>query len=959
MSTITTSQNVGILLTAPPFTNPVTINPGVSITGVANAYGLYAASGTWTINNAGTVAPTNGVGGIYLAAGTVTNLASGVISTNVASGAGGTAIYITGAAGSIANAGRINAGVLLNAGGVVTNSAGGTITSRADAYSAFGVRFGGGGTLLNAGFINGRNFGLAGSVGGGTLVNQTGGTITAGYVAVELGLPGSAGTGGRYVTNQAGGVITGNTGIIISTLAGTVTNAGTITGTLDGTITYQSAVQHFGDGVTLTAGGAVTNLAGGTISGARYGVNITGGAATVTTAGLISGTAGAVHLTAGVPDLLMVKPGAAFNGVVNGGNTLHSTAVSTLELSAGGSGTLTGLGTQVINFGSILFDPAAKWSLSGNAAGFGGAVAGFTVGDTITVTGVVATGSAFNAGTLTLNTAGAPVALQLAGSFTSDMLRVSSSGGNTVIGLQPGGVTVQGAAGDNVAVPIADAGIALDAYNVFSTVNTAIGAGQIVPFNAAGGTPPGTDGGTTGALLSHAGGNFVVPLGYTVFASDASAPQTVSGGAYNGQAVIAGTGGLAYNAGAGSGTVFAAGGNNLISVYPGAGDQLIETGSGNDTIVILGGNDTVNAGAGSNQILTGKGNDVINSSGNDLIAAGDIGSATINAAANNPVAFFGPGSTVFNGGSGKATVVSTVGHATINGQGGTQIWLGSGQDVVNSTGADTIIGGSGTASVIASAGNSFVFAGTGGLTYTGGSGATTLLGSATGTATLHGGSGSLVALASNAMIFTGGSGAATVAAFAGSTTLTGGGNSTVYGSGGAQTVFGGNNVFLGGPAGHNVLTGGGGQSIILGGGDGDVLTAGTGAGDVIEAGSGAETINAAGTAGAHKLYAGTGSDVILTGSGNTNVLLSTGAATIVAGSGLDLFAFTAGSHPSVTIQNFTAATGYLSFVGFPGTEKANALAGAVTSGGSETLVLSDGTHIVLQGFTGLQAGNLL
>ena len=121
-------------------------------------------------------------------------------------------------------------------------------------------------------------------------------------------------------------------------------------------------------------------------------------------------------------------------------------------------------------------------------------------------------------------------------------------------------------------------------------------------------------------------------------------------------------------------------------------------------MVVLGADDTVNAGAGTNLILTGAGHDVINSTGSDLIAAGDIGAATINAGANSPVAYFGPGTTVFNAGSGNATVVSTVGHDTINANGGTQIWLGAGQGVVNTTGAD---------SINATSGNAFLFAGAG------------------------------------------------------------------------------------------------------------------------------------------------------------------------------------------------------------------------------------------------------
>jgi Ca2+-binding RTX toxin-like protein len=415
-------------------------------------------------------------------------------------------------------------------------------------------------------------------------------------------------------------------------------------------------------------------------------------------------------------------------------------------------------------------------------------------------------------------------------------------------------------------------------------------------------------------------------------------PLTVIGGSYNGQVVLAGSGGLAFNAGLGAGSVFAAGGNNLISVYPGAGGQFIESGAGNDTVVTLGADDTVNAGGGSNEILTGAGNDIVNSTGNDLIAAGGIGAATINAGTNSPVAFFGPGTTVFNAGSGNATVVSTTGTSTVNSAGGTQVWLGSVRDLVNSTGADTIIGGSGAATVNAGGGNDFMFAGTGQLDFNNAGGTQTVLGSPGGAMTLHGGSGSIIALTYAGTDFVGGSGSDTVAGFGGAMTVTGGS---------------GSGLFLGGPAGHNSITGGSGQSIILGGGDGDVLHTGTGAGDVLEAAGGAETISAAGSNGAEKLYGGSGADLIQTGGGSANVLLGDGASTIVAGGGIDLYAFSRGDANTVTIEHFSAAVDYLSLPGFPVNEASTALAGATSAGGNETLTLSDGTHIMFQGFTGL------
>ena len=41
-------------------------------------------------------------------------------------------------------------------------------------------------------------------------------------------------------------------------------------------------------------------------------------------------------------------------------------AVSTLELTSSSSGTLSGLGSQFVNFGSLKVDPSAKWTLGGS-----------------------------------------------------------------------------------------------------------------------------------------------------------------------------------------------------------------------------------------------------------------------------------------------------------------------------------------------------------------------------------------------------------------------------------------------------------------------------------------------------------------------------------------------------------------------------------------------------------------
>ena len=511
--------------------------------------------------------------------------------------------------------------------------------------------------------------------------------------------------------------------------------------------------------------------------------------------------------------------------------------------------------------------------------------------------------------------------------------------------LPPGQVKISGVGLDSVTLQFADTVQAAPALGAAEMLNRQISDGLRTPFAFTSGLSiPTLPGGIAGHLVMHGAGTVVMPLGYTALATDSPAPVTAIGGPLPGQIVLAGSGGLAFNASLGAGSVIAAGGNNLISVYPGAGSQFIQTGAGDDTIIALSGDETISAGPGHNQILTGAGHLLIHSRGADLIAAGDIGHVTIDGGANDPTIFLGPGQALFTGGTGHATVVAGVGTDTLNTAGGTQIWLGGGSTFVNSTGADTVIGGGGSATVNASAGNAFIFAGTGSLAFNGGAGVTTILGNASGSASLQGGGGSVIALSYAATQFTGGSGADTIAGF--------GGSLTVHGGSGAG-------LFLGGPAGHNLLVGGSGQSILLGGGGSDTLIAGSGAGDVLLAGPGAETLTGAGTAGAHRLYAGPGANVLIAGSGNTQFLGGTGAATMVAGTGLNLFAFASGNAGSITIEGFNPALDYLSLVGFAPGAVATVLAGSTNAGGSQSLTLSDGTHITLYGFVGLTAGNFL
>jgi hypothetical protein len=292
-----------------------------------NDYGVVGTGGTITVVNQGTISgrpggATLGEGIRLLGGGTISNLAGGTISGNRAITATG-AVNLTNA-GSIAGSARA---VLLGVSSTVTNSASAHISAQ-----LIGLAFGAAGRLANQG------------------------TITSG-TAVSFFADG-------YVTNSSGALISGLIGVVIG---GNVTaiNQGSIAG---GAVSGAYGVE-LGDGV-------LTNQSGGVISG-YFGVSAASGL-TVTNAGTITGIADAVRFQPGGANRLIALPGAVFNGVVDGGNTVGASAASTLELASGAStGTITGISSvgtilgvtpQFKDFANISIDPGASWSLTGNNA---------------------------------------------------------------------------------------------------------------------------------------------------------------------------------------------------------------------------------------------------------------------------------------------------------------------------------------------------------------------------------------------------------------------------------------------------------------------------------------------------------------------------------------------------------------------------------------------------------------
>ncbi len=356
---ITASSYNGITLRGPAYVNPIVVDAGVGIEPVS-ANAVSAPSGSWTIQNYGAL---NAVQLPFSGGPDGISLHSGGAVTNHPSG------FIYGERG------------VSDASGALTLANYGTIRGQ-QTFSApllttgFGV-YAAKGPISNAG--GGLIIGFVG-VSAATLTND--GTIVGGGGSSNYPSPTGIGVelpqGGK-LTNEGSGLIFGYTGIKVETGGGTINNAGTIAGT--------------GVGIFLVSGGSVTNQSGGTIRGA-------------------------VTFAAGNTNRLAISPGAVSMGGVDGGNTVGSSFASVLDLMPG-PGTLNGVGTSFVNFGSIDFDAGASWLVSGNTAGLavGQTISGFAHGSTVELTGQSATYSGFGGGVLTLSDG---THLLFDGSFTGE-----------------------------------------------------------------------------------------------------------------------------------------------------------------------------------------------------------------------------------------------------------------------------------------------------------------------------------------------------------------------------------------------------------------------------------------------------------------------------------------------------------------------------------------------------------
>jgi len=335
------TNGIGVrLFSGGSVTNGSTTDTTASISGY---YGV-AISGAGTVANYGTMS------GVFLGSGGVTN---GSATTDTTALIGGVTIV---GAGTVANYGTISgySGVFIRGAGSVANY--GTISGR---YS--GVYIIGAGSVANAGRIIGTSFDGVSLNAGGVVTNAAGGVIVgatgvgatgvAATIVNSGSISGSAGNGiylaaGGLVTNAGGARISGTKNGVSLKGGGSVANAGTITATV---------------GVFLAAAGDVTNYGHGLISGSADGVLVNASNVTVTNAATISGANYSVQFKGFGTDTLIVDPSAVFLGIVNG-----ASATSTLVLaSAASAGKISGLGTEFAEFQAVTEAVGANWIVAG------------------------------------------------------------------------------------------------------------------------------------------------------------------------------------------------------------------------------------------------------------------------------------------------------------------------------------------------------------------------------------------------------------------------------------------------------------------------------------------------------------------------------------------------------------------------------------------------------------------
>jgi hypothetical protein len=369
--------------------------------------------------------------------------------------------------------------------------------------------------------------------------------------------------------------------------------------------------------------------------------------------------------------------------------------------------------------------------------------------------------------------------------------------------------------------------------------------------------------------------------------------------------------------------VLIAGGNNPVSLVDSDhGDSLLIGNNGADSITGLGQNDTMIGALGANTVFWAVGTATMVGGGNDIFVGSD-GSIDVTTSLNGQSAvWLGPANNdvILNGSDSVACRSSgQIGNDTVVAQGDASTGvLAVGPDVgqmlfYGGEGSASIVGHDGSMVAYGGSGHSLVIGGNGTLEYEGGTGTALVVG-VNSELYIHGGAGAVTVFGSTA---------------AGNYSAEPGASYFVVGDGPSTiSASSGNVVWLDGSA--NVTTSVQGGGVIAWG---------------------------AGSSGNNLFVAGTGPATLVGGYGNDTFLAGTGNATLEGGSGDETFSFTSGeAGGNDDIFYFAAGRDHIALHGYD-ESAATILAHDKVSGGSTTLTLNDGTHIMLVGVTGLTASS--
>ncbi|AHJ66127.1 beta strand repeat-containing protein [Granulibacter bethesdensis] len=381
----------------------------------------------------------------------------------------------------------------------------------------------------------------------------------------------------------------------------------------------------------------------------------------------------------------------------------------------------------------------------------------------------------------------------------------------------------------------------------------------------------------------------------------------------------------------GAGWIIDGGLDSISTVSLGAASELTLAGTGtltsSQTIAFNNGGSRLRLGTGyalnAGNLQLGQGADTIQVADQSFNLAAGSGALTFIAGSGKSTITGGSGTLIFTGGSGASTVTSGAGGGTLSGgsDGGNLLVAGGGNTQLRAAGnGDQLFGASHGSSTLIGAAN-------GQVSLVGGTG-TALIVAGSGGGAIYAGSGSSTVFGSNAggLVGTG----------TGNSLLVNMGRSTIAGETGTSTIFGSQS----------------GQNTVFGG-TGAMQLAETGGSNLVMGGGGAMT-----------LFGGVGNDTILTGQGgimtaflggNQNLVgLGSANATVVAGSGSDVFAVTAGAGGgTTTIYDFDTSKDKIGLFGYQPSE----ISQNVTNG-SLQISLSDHTVITLSGVTNAQ-GSIL